>query len=320
MFRIFCSIVVLLIGAMQFAHPAVAQEFPKKQPIKIVVTVPPGGGSDVLARITAEGLQRRLGQAVIVENKPGASSTIGVDFVSKAPADGYTLLFVGAEFAVVPAVRKKLPYRFEELTYLVRPFSVAPVIIGSPKYGPSTLQELLADMKARPGAVRYGSTGTGAVVHVGMASFESAAGVKGLHIPYQGIAPVLNDLLAGTIDISQSGSPVPEGLKALASAGTRRNPEFPNVPTLEEAGIKGATWDVWWGFFAPPNLPKPIAERLIAEITAVTRDPASIAKYKSVVKFEPEANPLTGEAFKQQVLEDSRKWKTVVDREKITIE
>ncbi|RZL92477.1 MAG: hypothetical protein EOP82_10155 [Variovorax sp.] len=175
-------------------------------------------------------------------------------------------------------------------------------------------------MKARPGQVKYGSTGTGAVVHVGMASFEAAAGVKGLHVPYQGIAPVLNDLMSGTIDISQSGSPVPEGLKALASAGTKRNPEFPNVPTLEEAGIKGATWDVWWGFFAPPNLPKPIADRLIAEITAVTKDPAAIAKYKAAVKFEPEANPLTGEAFKKSVLEDNQKWKAVVEREKISIE
>ncbi|RZL88133.1 MAG: tripartite tricarboxylate transporter substrate binding protein, partial [Variovorax sp.] len=148
MFRFLGSIVALLIGATQVASPAMAQEFPKKQPIKIIVTVPPGGGSDVLARVTADALQRRLGQSVIVENKPGASSTIGVDFVARAPADGYTLLFVGAEFAVVPAVRKKLPYRFEDLTYLVQPFTVAPVIIGSPKYQPSSLPDLLADMKA----------------------------------------------------------------------------------------------------------------------------------------------------------------------------
>lgn len=197
---------------------------------------------------------------------------------------------------------------------------MAPVIIGSPKYPPSSLQELLADMKARPGQVKYGSTGIGAVVHIGLASFEAAAGVKGLHVPYQGMAPVLNDLLSGTLDITESGSPIPEGLKPLASAGSRRNPEFPQLPTLEEAGIKGATWDVWWGFFAPPNLPKPIADRLIAEITAVAQDPAAIARYKAAVRFEPESAPLTGDAFKKAVLEDYRKWQAVVEREKIAVE
>lgn len=320
MFKLSGFAAALLIGATQVAPFAMAQEYPKKQPIKMIVTVPPGGTSDILARATADALHRRLGQVVIVENKPGASSTIGVDFVARAPADGYTLLFVGPEFAVVPAVRTKLPYKFESLTYLVRPFLVAPVLLASPKYLPSSLQELLADMKARPGQVKYGSTGIGAVVHVGLASFEASADVKGLHVPYQGIAPVLNDLLAGTLDITQAASPIPEGLKPLASAGTKRNPEFPNVPTLDEAGIKGATWDVWWGFFAPPNLPQPIAERLISEITAVIKDPVVIAKYKAAVKFEPEANPLTGEAFKKAVLEDNHKWKTVVEREKISVD
>lgn len=319
MLKIFGMAGTLLFSAMHMATPALAQEYPKKQPIKIVVTVPAGAGTDMLARVTAEVLQNRLGQAVIVENRSGGSSIIGIDYARRAPADGYTLLFVGPEFTVVPATRKKLPYKFDDFTYLVRPFSVAPVIVGSPKYAPSTLPELLADMKARPGEVRYGNTGIGAAVHMGLASFDVAAGVKGLQVPYQGMAPILNDLFAGTVDISQTGSPVPEKLKVLASAGTKRNPEFPNVPTLEESGIKGATWDVWWGFYAPPNLPKPIADRLIAEISAATRDPGAIAKYKAAVKFEPETNPLTGEAFKKAVIQDYEKWKAVVEREKIEI-
>lgn len=192
--------------------------------------------------------------------------------------------------------------------------------MGSPKYTPSSLQELIADMKARPGQVKYGSTGIGAVVHIGIASLEASAGVKGLHVPYQGTVPVLNDLMSGTLDFTQSVSPVPEGLKALASVGTKRSPEFPNVPTLEETGIKGATWDVWWGFFAPPNLPKPIADRLASEITAVVKDPENIARYKAAVKFEPEANPKTGEIFKKAVLEDYQRWKTIVESKKISIE
>src|ERR1700752_1351632 len=124
MFKNLGLIAASLIGAMQLAGPAMAQDFPKKQPLRIVVPVPPGGGTDMMARITAEFLQRRLGQTVIVENKPGASSTIGADFVARAPADGYTILFGGSEFAVVPAVRS-VPYKFDDFTYLTRGFTLS---------------------------------------------------------------------------------------------------------------------------------------------------------------------------------------------------
>ena len=320
MFRSLGLVVALLTGATQFASPALAQEFPKKQPVKIVVPVPPGGGTDVLARITAEFLQRRLGQTVIVENKPGASSTIGSDLVAKSPADGYTILFTGAEFAVVPAVRGHLPYKFDEFTFLIRGFTVPPLMVASAKLPASSLQELTTQMKTHPGQIRYGTSGIGAIVHMGLAMFEGAAGVKGLHVPYQGMAPVYNDLLAGTIDISQTAPPFPEGLKVLGSVGSRRNPAYPNLPTLEEIGIKGATWDVWWGFMAPPNLPKPIADRLVAEISAVFRDPEAIAKYQASAKFVPDTELLIGDAFKKLVLEDNKKWKTVAEREKIVLQ
>ena len=320
MLRLPALCLALVIGAMHFASPAAAQDFPKKQPIKIVVPVPPGGGTDVLARITAEYLQRRLGQTVIVENKPGASSTIGADLVARSPADGYTLLFVGPEFAAVPAVRPTMPYKFDELTYLIRGFTVAPMLIGSPKFAASSVPELIAQMKAHPGQVRYGSTGIGAVVHLGLAMFENAAGVKGLHVPYSGVAPVYNDLFGGNIDISESGPPFPEGLKVLGSAGTKRNPAFPNVPTLEESGVKGASWDVWWGFLAPPNLPKAVSDRLVAEISAVLKDPEAIAKYQASAKFAPDTEPLIGEAFRTRTIEDRNRWKTVADRDKIVLQ
>ena len=308
-----------LIGALQIAMPAVAQEFPKKQPIKIVVPVPPGGATDSLARITADFLSRRIGQTVIVDNKPGASSTIGADAVARAPADGYTIFFGGGEFAVVPAVRK-VPYTFDDFTYLVRAFNVPTVMLASPKYAPSSIQEMLADMKARPGEVRYGSTGPGAIIHIAMAMFERSAGVKLLHVPYQGFAPVLQGLLAGTVDITAGTPPFPDGYKVLANSGTKRHPLFANLPTLDEAGIKGASWDVWYGFLAPPNLPKPIADKLVAEITAVLKDPAAMMKFDEVAKYPPEVQPLSGEAFKKQVLEDNKRWKSVVDSEKITVE
>jgi len=309
-----------LITAMAVAPMATAQEFPTRQPIKIVVPVPAGGAADALARITAEFLRQRLGQTVVVENKPGASSTIGIGYVAKAPADGYTLLFVGPEFSVVPAVRKNLPYNYDDFAYLARPFTRSAVLVASPKYPGSTLQALIADMKARPGQLSYGSTGNGAIVHMGVSMFETEAGVKGLHVPYAGIAPVVNDLLAGTLQFGMTTPPFPDGMKVLGAASPKRNPLFPNVPTLEEQGIKGANWGSWWGFFAPSHTPKPITDRLIRELTAIFNDPAAQAKYMNAGSFVPENPVLTGEAFKREVLEDHKRWKAVADREKIVLE
>ena len=312
---------VFLFGATLAAFPAMAQEFPKKQPIKIVVAVPAGGLTDALGRISAEFLQRRIGQAVVVENRVGAASTIGADYVAKAPADGYTLLLAGAEQPVVAAVRNNLPYKLDEFTYLIRAFTTQPLVIVGPKIPVSSISELVAYLKANPGKGRYGSTGVGAILHLGTAMFESAAGVKGVHVPYAGIAPVYTDLLAGTIDYAIGGSPpLPEGIKVLGSVGTKRNATYPNLPTLEEAGIKNATWDAWFGFLAPRNLPKPIGDRLIAEISAMLKDPDALAKFQSGAKSVPEANPLIGDAYKKQVLEEQKYWKIVVDREKIVVQ
>lgn len=315
------AVINLLVVALLAAAPAVAQDYPKKQPVKIVVAVPAGGLTDTIARISAEFLQRRLGQAVVVENRAGAASTIGADYVAKAPADGYTLLLAGAEQPVVAAVRSNLPYKLDDFTYLMRGFTAQPLMMVGPKSTASTIPELVAYMKANPGKARYGSTGVGAIVHLGTAMFEAAAGVKGAHVPYAGIAPAYTDLLAGNIDFIDGGSvPFLEGLKVLGSAGPKRSPAYPNLPTLEESGIKNASWEIWFGFLAPPNLPKPIADKLIAELTAMLKDPEAIAKFQAATKSPPEANPLIGDAFKKQVLEEQKNWKVVVDREKIVVQ
>jgi tripartite-type tricarboxylate transporter receptor subunit TctC len=309
----------LLLAATLAATPSVAQEFPKKQPIKIVVAANAGGGTDVLARITADFLQRRLGQAVIVENRPGAGAAIGVEYVAKSAPDGYTLLFIASELTVLPAVRHNLPYKFDELSYLVRAFAVHPIMLAGPKFPVNSVPELITYMKANPGKVRYGSTGVGAIVHLGMAAFEGAAGVKGTHIPYTGIAPVYTDMLAGNIEITEATPPFVDGLRVIGNVGSERNPLFPDVPTLTELGYKNGTWDIWFGVVGPPKLPKAISERLITEINAVMHDPEAIAKYQAAAKLTPEAKPLTGEDFHQSVLKEHEGWKVVVAREHIEV-
>jgi tripartite-type tricarboxylate transporter receptor subunit TctC len=321
MFKILNLVAALLFAAALGVSPGMAQEFPKRQPIKLVVPFNPGGLADVLARISAEFLQRRLGQAVVVENKPGAAGAIALDYVAKSPADGYTLYMAASEVGTLPAVRANLPFKSEDFTFLVRGFTLQPLLMVGPKVPLSSVAELVAYMKANPGKARYGTPGVGHIAHLGTAMFEAAAGVKGTHVPYTGIAPVYQDLLAGTIDFADGGSvPFPEGIKVLASVGTKRSPVYPDLPTLEESGIKDASWDVWFGFIAPPNLPKPIADRLIAEISAMLKDPEAIAKYQVATKSVPELNPLTGDAFKKQVLEETKQWQAVVDREKIVVQ
>ncbi len=313
-----CAIGTLFIGTA--AAPAMGQEFPKKQPIKIVVGANAGGVTDVLARITAEYLQRRLTQAVVVENRPGAGGSIAVDYVAKSPADGYTLLFMANELVALPAVRDNLPYKLDELTFLVRGFTVQPMIYGSARLPVSSAQELVTYMKANPGKVRYGTTGVGGVLHMGIAMFEGATGIKGVHVPYTGAAPMYQDMLAGNIEYTQGTPPAPEGSKVLAVVGTKRSAVFPNAPTLEELGIKNASWDAWFGFVAPPKLPKTVADRLIAEIGAVLKEPEAIAKYTTAAKFAPETSPLVGDDYKNRALDENKRWKAVAEREKIVVQ
>jgi tripartite-type tricarboxylate transporter receptor subunit TctC len=321
MFKGLAALGALAITAFMPTHAALAQDFPMREPVKIVVPVPAGGLTDAIARIAAEHLQKRLGQAVVVENRQGAGSTIGTDYVAKAAADGYTILFAGAEQAVAPAVRPDLPYKYEDMTFLLRPYTIQPLVLASPAFAPSTMPEILDYMKANPERLRYGTTGVGAIVHMGSAMLEGSAGVKGVHVPYNGIAPVYTDLLAGNIDVTFGGTvPFLDGLKVVASVGSKRHPGYPDLPTLEESGIPGASWDVWFGFLAPPELPEPIAARLTAELEAVFKDPAAIEQFVAATKSQPDAEPLKGADFKAQALAEVEAWRAIAERENIVVQ
>lgn len=301
--------------------PAWGQEYPTKQPIKIVVGFNPGGGSDVMARITAEFLQQRLHQAVIVENRPGAASSIAADYVSRSPADGYTLFVTTAELSVLPAVRADLPYDFRQFTYLARPFFSTPLVVVGPNSPVSSLDELVVAMKGNPGKFRYGTPGVGSLNHLGTVAYEVATGTKGVHVPYNGASAIYTDLLGGVIDVYTGASlPIPDGLKVLGPAGATRHAAYPDLKTFEELGLGRVEHEAWWGVVAPPGLAQPVADRLVKELRAIYSDPKAIEKFDRAIKLKPDPNMLVGEAFKTKINEDYAIWKNLAAREGIVIE
>jgi tripartite-type tricarboxylate transporter receptor subunit TctC len=310
-----------LIVSLVAALPAVAQEFPRSQPIRIVVPFNPGGGTDLVARTLAEFLQKRMDHTILVENRPGAATAIGTDVVAKAAPDGHTLLLVHSDIASLPAVRRNLPYNIEELTYLSRFYVANNLIVAGPSSGINSIQDLIAKIKANPGKVKNGVYGVGSYQHLAGLKFDAAIGGKQLHVPYGGQGPASIDALGGVIDVINGVSvPIAEGLKVLASSGNTRHPSYPDVPTLGELGYKDAEWAGWFGVIAPPKLPKAIADRLNEEIIGVVKDPAFREKLTAAMKVPPESEPVTGEAFRKLVLDENKIWKEIAEREKIVVQ
>lgn len=317
MIRSILYAMMLVLSTSTFAQ----QQFPGSQPIKIVVPFAPGGFTDLLGRIVADGLQKRLQHPVVVDNRPGAAATIGTNFVAKAPADGHTLLVAANDLVAAPAVRKNVPYDVEKLTYLSRVWVQTTLIVTGPKSGINTIQELIAKIKANPGQVRHATYGVGALNHLGSLRFDAAIGGKTLAVPYQGQGPASIDTVSGEVEfLNGAGTPFLTGLKPLAPSGPIRHPAYPDLPTLAELGYKDADWPSWFGFMAPPNLPQPVADRLIKEINAVMREPEVIERLRKTTGFVPPTEFMVGETFRKFAVEDLKTWKTIAEREKISIE
>ncbi|MCP2138506.1 tripartite-type tricarboxylate transporter receptor subunit TctC [Rhizobium sp. SLBN-94] len=310
----------ILIAAILAATPSVAQDFPNK-PVKIVVAFNPGGLTDLLARITADFLQKRLGQAVVVENRPGASGAVAADYVAKAKPDGYTLMVTAADLAVLPAVRANLPYSLDNFTYLTKFWTTGTMIVVGPDSPVSSMPELIDRIKSNPGKVRYGTTGVASLNHLGTAKLLGAIDGSAVHVPYTGQGPITTDLLANVVDFYTGGSvPFPNNLKVLAPAGSVRSQAYPDLPTLQELGYENASYDAWFGVIAPPNLPEGIADKLNSELEAVFTDPEAIAKFRDAAKQEPDKLLSVGRDFKQYVLDQNKGWKEIAQQQKIEVQ
>ncbi len=300
-----------------------AQAWPSK-PISLVVPFPAGGTTDVLARAVGQELSKSLGQAVVIESKPGAGATLGADFVAKSKADGYTLLMGAVHHTIASSVYKKLPYDFQKDLVPVTTVALVPnVVVVNPNVAAKTTKELLALAKANPGKLTYGSNGNGTGQHLIGAQFESMGGVELLHVPYKGSGPLTTDLLGGQITMSfDTITPVLSHIKAgklraLAVTTAKRSPALPDVPTLDESGLKGFNLGTWFGVLAPAGTPRDVVVRLNAEIVKIVNSP-DFKKKMEDIGADPIGN--TPEQMAKQIKDDTERFAKLVKDAGVSID
>jgi tripartite-type tricarboxylate transporter receptor subunit TctC len=266
------------LGAVA-AAPAFAQSWPVK-PVRFVVPFPPAGSVDPIARLLSVRLSESLGQQFIVENKPGASGSIGTALVAKSPPDGYTFVFVFDTHAVNPTLIPGMPFDTVKDLAPVMLIGTAPMAIGTALAKPyRNFADVLIAAKAKPDAISYGSIGNGSLGHLTMTLVQQAAGVRMVHIPYKGGGPMIADVLGGQTEmgiasVAALGPHVKGGkLRAIAVTGDKRAASMPDVPTLAEQGFPGFSALAWWGIFAPAGTPRPIIDKLNAELAKALNRP-----------------------------------------------
>jgi tripartite-type tricarboxylate transporter receptor subunit TctC len=282
------------------ATGAAAQPYPRKS-IRIVVPFPPGGGTDVMARIIAQKLNESWQQPVIIDNRPGASGIVGSELVAKSAADGYTLLVQGTQHAINLSLYKKMPFDtlrdFAAVAYIASaPF----LLVVHPSVPANSVGELIAYIKAKPGGLNYGSSGLGGGAHLAGEIFKTAAGVQLQHIAYKGGAPALVDLLGGQVPMVFD--PIPTSIthvrggkiKALAITSTKRSTLMPELSTVAESGIPGFDVVAWFGLYAPAAMPKEITTKLNVEVNRILRLPEVKEKFAGL---GAESNPMTTDQF-----------------------
>lgn len=265
-----CTAMLAHVPAAHAQAPAAPSTWPAK-PVRFVVPFPPGGSVDPLARLVGAKLADALGQQFIVENKPGASGAIGAAFVAKAPADGYTFLFVFDTHAVNPALNPNLPFDTAKDLAPVMLVGTAPMAIATNPSKPyQHFGDVIKAAKAKPDSVAYGTVGNGSLGHLTMTLVQQAAGIKLVHVPYKGGGPMTQDAIGGQVDLAIGSvavlAPHINGgkLRAVAVTGQKRSAVMPNVVTLSEQGFPGLNALAWWGIFAPSGTPQPIIDRFHA--------------------------------------------------------
>ena len=309
---------LLLLGLLSAvaAVPGAAQNYPVK-PVRMIIPFSAGGAADVPGRIVTQKMTEAFKQQVVVENRPGAGSTIGADTATKSAPDGYTLFMISNTHFVSAALYKKLPYdSLNDFTPITQITSAPNVLVVHPSLPAKSVKELIALAKARPGQIDYASSGNGSTQHLTGALFASMAGIKMTHIPYRGSGPVTADLLGGQVQLAFPGIAgmlphIKTGrLRALGVTGGKRSPELPNVPTVAEAGVKGYEMVAWFGVAAPKGLPRDIQMKLHGDLLRILKTPEMGSSLQAVGQ-EP-AWQDTPEKFFDFMKVEADKWAKVV--------
>ena len=304
-----------IAAGLLLSAPVAAQTYPDKA-IRLVVGFTAGGPTDILARTIGQSLGQAFGQPVIVDNRAGAASNIAADYVAKSAADGYTLMFGSQSLANNATLYSKLPYNaLRDLVPIVRVANTPFMLCVHPSLPVTSIRELVAFAKARPGQVQYGSAGNGSGAHLFTELFRSMTGIKLQNIPYKGAAPALADLVGGQISFVFENVigmvPLSKGgkVRCLAVSTQARTPLAPEVPTMGEAGVPGYAADVWFGLFAPTGTPPAAIERLNAEVNRALKQPALKQRFETL-GCEPAGG--TPEAFAAYFRADIEKWGKVI--------
>lgn len=305
-----------------YVSHALAQTYPSK-PIKLIVPFPAGGDVDPIARVLGEHLHSVWGQPAIVESRAGAGGTIGSDFVAKSAPDGYTLLMCSAgPITIGPALYSNLPYAPEKDFDAVALIGVAPlVLLVNDTVAAANYAEFLALTKAKPGMLTFASSGIGSLAHLTTMAFAGEAGVKMTHVPYRGSAPATQDLLGGHVNLAFNPMPsalgaVPTGkVRPLAVTSAKRSPLMPDVPTLDELGLKGFDVVSWYGVCAPAGTPKDVLQKLNLEINRATASPLVQERLRVLGTV---ARNATIEEFQALMRKDADRWSRVIRENGIT--
>jgi tripartite-type tricarboxylate transporter receptor subunit TctC len=296
------------------------QAFPSHQ-VQLMLGFGAGSSSDNVARIVAERLREKWGQAVIVDNRPGAGANIAADLVAKAVPDGHTLLVTTSALAVSPSLYAKLSYDpFKDLTPVGQISSMPHVLVASQKLRANTMAELIAQAKAEPGKLNFASAGIGNSDHMSGELLEAMTGIKLVHVPYKGGQQAMTDTIGGMTDLYFAGLPV--GLpmvkagrvKALGTSGTHRAAALPDVPTIGET-VPGYTVDLWYGLFAPSGTPPDVVKRISADLAAVLKEPDVRAKFEKLGVEPVGSDPATFSAFFKSEYD---KWRPIIQNAHIS--
>jgi tripartite-type tricarboxylate transporter receptor subunit TctC len=310
--------------ALALAPLARAQDDYPNRTVRIIVPFAPGGSTDVVARILADKLGTELKQSFVVENRSGAGGNIGADAVAKASPDGYTLLMgTTGVLAINKYLYKEMSFDPErDLVPVSYTSLITNILVVNPQVPAKTVSELVALARAKPGSLTFASSGAGSSTHLSAELFKSMAGVDILHVPYKGSSQAITDLMGGQVTMLFDNAPssipfVEQGkLRALAVTSTKRLPNLPDVPTLDEAGVKGYESLSWSGIMAPAGTPKRVIDKLNAAIEKILRDPDVKQRFASL-GVDPVGGP--PEAFSRHIRAESEKWARVVKTANITL-